>query len=116
MPITMPYDQPMPLDTVVDFIRQNAGINIMVDEAALAEAGATSDINVVTNLQNITLKNYLKHVLAPYNLSYIVEDEVLTITGANKRSGKTVVKYYPVADLVIGVPDFNSTVAPLSRW
>jgi len=114
MPITMPYDQPMPLDTVVDFIRQNAGINIMVDEAALAEAGATSDINVVTNLQNITLKNYLKHVLAPYNLSYIVEDEVLTITGANKRSGKTVVKYYPVADLVIGVPDFNSTVAPLS--
>ena len=114
MPITMPFEQPMPLDTVVDFIRQNTGINIMVDEAALAEAGATSDVNVVTNLQNISLKNYLKHVLAPYSLSYIVEDEVLTITGANKRSGKTVTKYYPVADLVIGVPDFNSTVAPLS--
>ena len=63
---------------------------------------------------NITLKNYLKHVLAPYNLSYIVEDEVLTITGANRRSGKSVVKYYPVADLVIGVPNFNNVVAPLS--
>lgn len=114
MQISLPFDQPTPLDVVVDFIRTNTGINIMVDEAALAEVGATSDVNLVTNFQNISLKNYLKHVLAPYGLSYIVEDEVLTITGANKRSSKTVVKYYPVADLVIGVPDFNSTVAPLS--
>lgn len=114
MQISLPFDQPTPLDVVVDFIRTNTGVNIMVDEAALSEAGASSDVNLVTNLQNITLKNYLKHALAPYGLSYIVEDEVLTITGANKRSSKTVVKYYPVADLVIGVPDFNSTVAPLS--
>lgn len=114
MQISLPFDQPTPLDVVVDFIRKNTGVNIMVDEAALSEVGATSDVSLVTNLQNITLKNYLKHALAPYNLSYIVEDEVLTITGANKRSSKAVTKYYPVADLVIGVPDFNNTVAPLS--
>ena len=114
MEISLPYDQQMPLDVVIDFIRSNAGINIMIDEAALSEVGATSDMNVATNFNNIKLKNYLKHILAPYNLSYIVEDEVLTITGANKRSSKTVVKYYPVADLVIGVPNFGSTVSPLS--
>ncbi len=114
MQISLPFDQPTPLDVVVDFIRSNTGINIMLDEAALSEMGVTSDMNVVTNLQNISLKNYLKHVLGPYNLTYIVEDEVLTITATNKRSSKTVVKYYPVADLVIGVPDFNNTVAPLS--
>ncbi|MGN0930322.1 MAG: hypothetical protein ACI4NP_01220 [Thermoguttaceae bacterium] len=114
MQISLPFDQPTPLDVVVDFIRSNTGINIMLDEAALLEMGVTSDMNIVTNLQNISLKNYLKHVLAPYNLTYIVEDEVLTITATNKRSSKTVVKYYPVADLVIGVPDFNNTVAPLS--
>lgn len=114
MQISLPFDQPTPLDVVVDFIRSNTGINIMLDEAALSEMGVTSDMNIVTNLQNISLKNYLKHVLAPYNLTYIVEDEVLTITATNKRSSKTVVKYYPVADLVIGVPDFNNTVAPLS--
>ncbi|MBQ9372380.1 MAG: hypothetical protein IJU03_09330 [Thermoguttaceae bacterium] len=114
MQISLPFDQPTPLDVVVDYIRTSAGINIMVDEAALGEQGITSDLNLATNFNNITLKNYLKHVLAPYNLSYIVEDEVLTITGANKKSGKTVIKYYPVADLVIGVPNFNNVVAPLS--
>lgn len=114
MQISLPFDQPTPLDVVVDFIRSNTGINIMLDEAALSEMGVTSDMNIVTNLQNISLKNYLKHVLAPYNLTYIVEDEVLTITATNKRSSKTIVKYYPVADLVIGVPNFNNTVAPLS--
>lgn len=114
MQVSLPFDQPTPLDVVVDFIRTNAGINIMVDEAALSEQGVTSDMTVATNFNNITLKNYLKHVLAPYNLSYIVEDEVMTITAANKRSGKTVVKYYPVADLVVGVPNFGNVVSPLS--
>lgn len=114
MQVSLPFDQPQPLDVVVDFIRTNAEINIMVDEAALSEQGVTSDMNVATNFNNITLKNYLKHILAPYNLSYIVEDEVLTITAANKRSGKTVVKYYPVADLVIGVPNFGNVVSPFS--
>lgn len=114
MQVSLPFDQNTPLDVVVDFIRTNVDINIMVDEAALSELGVTSDMTVPTNFTNITLKNYLKHVLAPYQLSYIVEDEVLTITAANKRSGKTVVKYYPVADLVIGVPNFGNVVSPLS--
>lgn len=112
--ITLPFDQPTPLEVVLDFVRKSVDMNIMVDEAALAELGVTSDMTVATNLSNITLKNYLKHVLAPYNLTYIVEDEVLTVTGKNKRSGKTVVKYYPVADLVIGVPNFGSVVSPMS--
>lgn len=115
MQITLPFDQPTPLDLVVDYIRKNAEINIMVDEAALAEAGITSDMAVPTNLANIKLKNYLKHSLTPLGLSYIVEDEVLTITGKNKRSGKTTVQYYPVADLVIGVPNFGNVVAPMSQ-
>ncbi len=114
MQITLPFDQPTPLDLVVDYIRKNAEINIMVDEAALAEAGITSDMAIPTNLSNIKLKNYLKHSLTPLNLSYIVEDEVLTITGKNKRSSKTTVQYYPVADLVIGVPNFGNVVAPMS--
>ncbi|MBR2002722.1 MAG: hypothetical protein IJ991_00910 [Thermoguttaceae bacterium] len=114
MQITLPFDQPTPLDPVVDYIRKNAEINIMVDEAALAEAGITSDMAIPTNLSNIKLKNYLKHSLTPLNLSYIVEDEVLTITGKNKRSSKTTVQYYPVADLVIGVPNFGNVVAPMS--
>ena len=114
MQISLPFDQQTPLDVVVEFIRTNAEINVMIDEAALSELGVTSDMSVPTNFTNITLKNYLKHVLAPFGLSYIVEDEVLTITSANKRSGKTVVKYYPVADLVIGVPNFGATVSPLS--
>lgn len=114
-PITLPFDQPTPLDLVVDFIRKNAEINVMVDEAALAEAGVTSDMAIPTNLANIKLKNYLKHALTPLGLSYIVEDEVLTITGKNKRSGKTTLQYYPVADLVIGVPNFGNVVAPMSQ-
>ena len=114
MQVSLPFDQDTPLDVVVDFIRTSTGMNIMIDEAALSELGVTSDMTVATNFNNISLKNYLKHVLAPYSLSYIVEDEVLTITAANKRSSKTVVKYYPVADLVIGVPNFGNAVSPLS--
>ncbi|MDD3588227.1 MAG: hypothetical protein PHQ75_13675, partial [Thermoguttaceae bacterium] len=81
--ITLPFDQPMPLATVMEFIGSTSQINVLIDNQALTDAGVTSDMAVETKLSNITLKNYLKHILEPYNLTYIVDDEVLKITSKN---------------------------------
>lgn len=112
MQITLPFDQPMPLATVMEFIQSSTDMNILIDNAALAEAGITSDMTVETKLSNITLKNYLKHILEPYNLTYIVDDEVLKITNKNKVNGKIKSVVYSVADLVCPIPNFNGTESP----
>lgn len=114
MRITLPFDQPVPLATVMEFIRTSTDINLLIDNQALAEAGVNSDMVVETKLANITLKNYLKHILEPYNLTYVVDDEVLKITSKNKRSGKVRWVIYNVTDLVIGIPNSNGLNSALT--
>ena len=111
--ITLPFDQPMPLATVLDYIRDTMGINIIIDEAALAQADITSDTPVETKLPNITLKNYLKHVLAPYDLTYVVGDEVLKITDKSQRGGEFYTRVYYVGDLTMNIPNFNQVNNPM---
>ncbi|MGI5832131.1 MAG: type II secretion system protein GspD [Thermoguttaceae bacterium] len=110
--ISLPFDQPMPLATVLDYIRDTMDINIILDEAALAQADITSDTPVETKL-NITLKNYLKHILAPYDLTYVVGDEVLKITDKSQRSGEFYTRVYYVGDLTMNIPNFNQVHNPM---
>lgn len=111
--ITLPFDQPMPLGTVLDYIRDTMNMNIIMDEAALTQAEITSDTPVETKLPNITLKNYLKHVLAPYDLTYVVGDEVLKITDKSQRGGEAYRLVYYVGDLTMNIPNFNQVNNPM---
>ncbi len=111
--VTLPFDQPMPLASVLDYIRDTMQINIILDEAALAQADITSDTPVETKLPNITLKNYLKHILAPYDLTYVVGDEVLKITDKSQRGGEIYTRVYYVGDLTMNIPNFNQVNNPM---
>ncbi len=111
--ITLPFDQPMPLASVLDYVRDTMQINIILDEAALEQAAITSDTPVETKLPNITLKNYLKHILAPYDLTYVVGDEVLKITDKSQRGGEVYTRVYYVGDLTMNIPNFNQVNNPM---
>lgn len=114
MRITLPFDQPMPIGTVLDYIRETMKINVLQDERAFVEVGITSDTPIETKLSDISLKNYLKHVLSPYDLAYVVRDEALLITSKARRGGEPVLQYYYVGDLITPIPDFNQVSSPLS--
>lgn len=114
MRITLPFDRPMPLGTVLEYIADTMKINVLQDERAYAEVGITSDTPVETKLTDISLKNYLKHILSPYDLTYVVADEALTVTSKSRRGGEPTRKVYYVGDLVTPIPNFNSVNNPLS--
>lgn len=114
MRITLPFDRPMPLGTVLEYIADTMKINVLQDERAYAEVGITSDTPVETKLTDISLKNYLKHVLSPYDLVYKVENEALTVTSKSRSGGEPVSRSYYVGDLVTPIPNFNAVNNPLS--
>lgn len=75
-------------------------INVVIDKAKLEEetiATDTADINLV--ISDITLKNALKLVLEPKNLTYLIQDEVLKITTKADGQGKKPIKAYYAGDL-----------------
>lgn len=68
------------LEDVLAELRDNAGMNIIVDKRALAEAGVQLNIPMTLNLQAVSRKTVLKHILREAGLSYSIEDGILIIT------------------------------------
>jgi general secretion pathway protein D len=103
-----------PLSKVLDHLAKLAEINIVSDPQGLTEEGQTTDTPVTIELHSeIMLKSALNLILEPLHLSYVVKNEVLTITSEQMRDGQVYMQTYNVADLVIPIPNFVPTAMGL---
>ncbi len=69
-----------PLATVLDDIRHFYGINIWIDQAALADEGVDIKKRVTVKVEQISLRTALTLLLKESRLTWLVKDEVLQIT------------------------------------
>jgi len=97
----------LPLSAVIDSLAKMAGVNAFLDPAGLANEGVGSDNLVSIQLRKpVSLRSALNLILEPLHLSYVIQNEVLRITSEQERSGDVYSDVYPVADLVIPIPNF----------
>ena len=85
------------------FLKDQHGINVFIDDAALQEESISTDTPVNLTLSDIQLRSVLKLMLEHLKLAYVIEDEVLKITTATKEKEKLVTRVYPVGDLTIPI-------------
>jgi general secretion pathway protein D len=107
-PVTLAH-RDQPLSAVLDDLAKQAGIPIHLDRAALDGEGVGTDTPVTLTIDRpISLKSALKLVLEPLQLDTVIRDEVLKVTSPRLVKGEYYSVTYPVADLVISVPNFSS--------
>ncbi|MCH8044392.1 MAG: VWA domain-containing protein [Planctomycetes bacterium] len=94
-----------PLSDVVEFLEDLHSIEIELDTTVLEEAGVGPDTLVTRNLKGITLRSALRLMLRDLDLTYVIRDEVLLITTPDEANTQLSTKVYPVADLVLPIPD-----------
>jgi len=105
-PVSLQFENE-PLKNVLEHLGQVTGVNMHIDVEGLREEGVTSDKPVSISLENeIMLKSALNLILSPLNLSYVVKDEVLSVTSEQLRDGEVYTETYDVGDLVIPIPNF----------
>jgi hypothetical protein len=92
--------QETPLTGVVDYLKNLHQIEIQLDSKALRDAGVDPETQLTKTLKDISLRSALRLLLAPHELTTIIEDEVLLITTTEKASTCLVTRAYPVGDLV----------------
>ena len=98
-----------PLALVIDSLAKQADVAIHLDIVGLDQEAVRSDTPVTLSLdQSISLKSALKLLLEPLHLSYVVRDEVLKVTSPRLVKGEVYAVTYPVADLVLPIPNFSS--------
>jgi general secretion pathway protein D len=104
-----PSYRDQPLSKVLEDLGRQCDVAVHLDLAGLDEESVRSDTPVTLALdQPISLKSALKLILEPLHLDYAVRDEVLKVTSPRLVRGDVYAVTYPVADLVLPVPNFSS--------
>lgn len=71
----------VPLSEALSVLSDSVNIDIHLDRVRLEEAGLSSDVPVTITLKNkVSLRSALNLILKPFQLKYVVEDEVLKVT------------------------------------
>jgi hypothetical protein len=100
-PITLNCLQPTLLTRLLDQVRKEKGVAILVDWAAVAELGWTPDAEVKISASQLPLADFLDQLLRPMDLTYRVLDATtLQITTPAVLAHHHDVEFYAVGDLL----------------
>lgn len=99
-----------PLGEVLSELSTVTGIAIVPDERALGLARVTLETPVTLQVPgSIKLKSALNLILNKLELTYVIENDVLSITSIEAKKSKVYPKTYRVTDLVTPIPNFTSS-------
>ena len=91
-----------PLETVVDYVRELSGLNVLIDKSA-REKG---EIVISLTVKEVSLKSALQLMLKPQGLDTMFEEGVLLIVSKEKTQEKVFTEIYDVRDLLFPIKDF----------
>jgi type II secretory pathway component GspD/PulD (secretin) len=105
MTISIDFDD-APLPDVIDFFRDYADINIVIDQSVFDEK-SEDELTVSMTLNDLNLKTTLKLVLNMVGLKATYKEGVILIVTEDYHAvDELIVKVYDVRDLLMRVPDF----------
>lgn len=110
----------LPLSDAMQQLSQSHDIPIVLDRRALEELGLTPDVPITLSLNNVTLRSFLRLCLREYDLTYLVDDEVMQITTTEAAEQHMMLKTYNVPETLAEKADkiiaaMTTTVTP-EQW
>jgi len=96
---TFEFDE-LPLADALRALGEKFGVQFVLNLKTLEEAGVGSDTPVTAILRQVTLPAALRRILAPMELTYLLQDEVIVVTTTDQASNELTTVVYPVGDLI----------------
>jgi hypothetical protein len=100
-PIQVDFDKNA-FEDVLDYLRKATGVTITVDQRAMTEVGASYKSEITLKLR-ATTRTILKRMLADLNMAYVIKDEIIQITSAERAKEMTTTRTYYLGDLAAAV-------------
>jgi hypothetical protein len=91
----------VPLQDVVDFLKEYHHIEIQLDMTSMDDVGIGTDTPVTIKLKGVSLRSALRLMLRQLKLAYTIQDDVLLITTPETAEASLTTRIYDVADLVV---------------
>ena len=94
----------IPLSQFAEDLQKQFGVNVRLDTTALDEAGIAMDSPICIDFKNLSLRSALRHILWDFEVTYIIQDEVLLITPYEVAENTLSTRVYKVGDLIKDYP------------
>lgn len=92
----------MPLDDFLEWIGKVSGLNIVLDRQTLTDEGVALDQPIsLSGIRSMSMANLLHHVLKGPRLTYLIDENDLTVTTASKAGERLETRLYPIGDLIV---------------
>jgi hypothetical protein len=104
MPVSVDFHD-LPLEDGLQFLGDYPGLpkfDLHIDKSTLVDEGLAMDQPVTLKLKGCRLESVLRLLLDPVQLTYVFENDVLSITTAARTGEKLITRTYPVRDLFQG--------------
>jgi hypothetical protein len=91
------------LEDVIEYLRTYTGQPILLDREGMKEAEVAYDTGVTLNVKGVTVRTVLRKVLADLGMTYVIKDELIEATSAQRAREMMVVRRYYIGDLMAGM-------------
>jgi hypothetical protein len=99
-----------PLKDVAASIAKKAGINLLLDNKAITDAGGSGDTPITFQIRGVALRPALRLMLQEHELNFIIDsDNVVLITSDTKAKEHVVTRVYDAHDLTAPVRSFSQS-------
>ncbi len=100
------------LKLVLDSLQERSGIILFMDEPSVQEVRLDYDDQVNLKFGQMTVRLALKKILGDRGLTYIIKEGSVHVMTPKKASEYTVLRSYPIEDLVGGDPQMMMMFGP----
>jgi beta-lactamase regulating signal transducer with metallopeptidase domain len=111
----------VPFADVMESLRDQTNVNLLVDWRALEAAGIDRNTPVTTRVRNVKFSKALRIILDHVGgdivkLGYAIDGNILNVSTADSLAKDTVTRVYDIRDIIIEVPDYVAEkTAPQTR-
>lgn len=101
--VTANFQEPAPLEQILEYLEELTQTEILIDHAALRQAGLSAAAEASLSVRKQPLASALDELLRPRELDYrVVEADTLQVTTRNAVAGRMELEFYPIAALLAG--------------
>jgi hypothetical protein len=100
------------LEEVIDYLQSQTGQAILLDREGMKDAEVSYDTGITLNVKGVTVRTLLRKILGDLGMTYVVKDETIQATSAQKAREMLVVRRYYVGDLLAGMGGMGAFGGP----
>jgi len=108
------YDK-IPLETFVEDLERQLGVDVRLDRKALEEAKISVSLPITGKSKGIPVRKALRRMLANHKLDFVVYDHEITVTTVDAKDQMLFVEVYNVAAIAPTPSDVGDLAGLLTR-